>query len=232
MDPAFKIKYIESHFGQYGDQYQNDITDEKTINAIYLLCISGEIDETIELTKEGCYYVGLYFTHSLSLDNNGSDLAIKYYKKAAKTGHLRAINFLGMYYANFESEAKTKKYYQLGIDKNDSNAMFNLGEYYECQNDYDNMKKYYLMAIERKHLLAMCRLGYHYEQIGDFRNMMKYYLMYAYYIDKCNKKISLDLNEYMTEKSVTYLIKLYTSIESKKIQLADMNRKLNYVDFL
>ena len=100
-------------------------------------------------------------------DNGNFEEAVKWWRKAADLGHVKAQNTLGVCYATgkgvTQSIEEAVKWYRTAAEQGYAEAQYNLGYYYEHVKDFKEAAKWYRKAAEQDYAgakAALERLGY------------------------------------------------------------------------
>ena len=116
-------------------------------------------------------------------DNGNFEEAVKWWRKAADLGHVKAQNTLGVCYATGkgveQSHEEAIKWYRKAAEQGHAIAQNNLGICYAkgkgVTQSIEEAVKWYRTAAEQGYAEAQYNLGYYYEHVKDFKEAAKWY---------------------------------------------------------
>lgn len=139
--------------------------------------------ENIEIDAEGLYQEGLWYVNTFP----DYKKAIDYLEPAARVGHIKAQNLLGLLLCKEKNYSQAMLWIKKSAEQGDSNAQYNLGKlYYKGylgKVDYYEALKWFLEAANKSNDEANNMLGVLYEEgkgvTQNYNTAYDYYLIAA-----------------------------------------------------
>lgn len=176
-----------------------------------------------------------------TLSQKDINLAWNYLQTAANLGSIAALNAIGLFYLNYQSDEKTAiTYFIKATQSNYVYAYNNLGKIYETKKDYQTAFSYYLKSANLEESWACNKIGEMYRLgIGTEKNLKKAYDYYNLSLEVPIKLVNhwskYNLAKYFYlkgnyETNIEQNIPLALSLleEAKKNNLLEANIELLY----